>query len=192
MSAPPREVFTLGHSTRAFDELERLLHDYGIACLIDVRNTPKSRRMPHFAKESLERSLPPLGIDYVHLKALGGWRRPLPGSPNGGWRSRAFQGYADHMETAEFRSALEQVMDLASGRRAAIMCAEALWWRCHRMLISDALTVRGWRVRHIGAGPAAQDHRLTPFAVVDGERLVYPPRQPALSGTGAAIPEMRR
>jgi uncharacterized protein (DUF488 family) len=176
-----RAVLSVGHSTRTLDEFVRLLRRYGVACLVDVRNTPQSRRMPHFAKRALEETLPAAGISYEHLQDLGGWRRPQPGSPNSGWRSKAFQGYADHMATPAFESALGRLADIASERRTAMMCAEALWWRCHRMLISDALTVRGWRVQHIGAAARTEDHRLTPFARVQGKRLTYPPAQEALS-----------
>jgi uncharacterized protein (DUF488 family) len=174
------EIFTVGHSTRSLEELVALLRRYDIACLVDVRNTPKCRRMPHFAQEALERALPERGIAYVHLKQLGGWRRPVAGSPNGGWRSKAFQGYADHMATSEFEAALARVTETAMRTPVALMCAEAVWWRCHRMLISDVLSARGWRVRHVGAGVAAEQHRLTPFALVDGRRVTYPPVQGTL------------
>jgi uncharacterized protein (DUF488 family) len=174
---PEKQIFTVGHSTRGFDELVMLLQKYEIGHLIDVRTSPKSRRMPHFARDSLAKALPGEGIAYLHLGELGGWRRPLPGSHNRGWRSKSFQGYADHMTTPEFGSALERVMRIAAEQRAALMCAEALWWRCHRMLISDALTVRGWDVMHVGAGPEPEKHRLTSFAIVEGERLTYPPAQ---------------
>jgi uncharacterized protein (DUF488 family) len=136
--------------------------------------------MPHFAREALERSLPQHGLRYLHLRALGGWRKPVAGSPNGGWRSRSFQGYADHMASTEFREGLLAVTEQAARDPTALMCAEALWWRCHRMLISDALTVVGWQVLHIGAGPTPEPHRLTPFATVEAGELTYPPAQAAL------------
>jgi uncharacterized protein (DUF488 family) len=180
-STATHEIFTVGHSTRSFGEFLGLLQSYEIRCLVDVRKTPKSRRMPHFRKESLEQALPSERIDYLHLEELGGWRRPVPGSPNAGWRSKAFQGYADHMRSPEFESALSRAMDIALHERSAIMCAESLWWRCHRMLISDLLTVRGWSVLHVGSGRDPEPHRLTPFAVVEGDQLVYPPAQPTLS-----------
>jgi uncharacterized protein (DUF488 family) len=164
----------------------KLLRNYEIGHLIDVRTAPRSRRLPHFGKEGLERSLPAAGIEYLHLKQLGGWRRPLADSPNGGWRSKSFQGYADHMATPEFETALGRVAEIAAARRAAVMCAETLWWRCHRMLISDALTARGWRVRHIGSSARAEDHRLTSFAVADAGRLTYPPAQASLPPIGEA------
>jgi uncharacterized protein (DUF488 family) len=136
--------------------------------------------MPHFGKEWMGCELPEQGIAYVHETGLGGRRRPAAGSPNTGWRNRSFQAYADHMRTDEFTDALDRVMALAASRRTAIMCAEAVWWRCHRMLISDALTVRGWGVQHVAAGARPQAHRLTPFAVVSGEELSYPPAQGSL------------
>jgi uncharacterized protein (DUF488 family) len=177
---PDRTIFTLGHSTRGFDELLNLLRQYAIACLIDVRKAPASRRMPHFAKQELERTLPRAGIEYLHIKELGGWRKPVPDSPNTGWRTKGFQGYADYMSTSDFEQALTRVTEIAATQPTAIMCAEALWWRCHRMLISDALVTRGWRVLHVGAGSSPEDHRLTSFAVVEGGRLMYPPTQPTL------------
>jgi uncharacterized protein (DUF488 family) len=136
--------------------------------------------MPHFSKDALERSLPAEGIGYLHLEELGGRRKPRAGSPNGGWRSEGFRGYADYMATPEFTDALERVVMAARERRSAIMCAEALWWRCHRRLISDALVVRGWRVRHVGSDGRVEDHRLTPFAEIAGGRLSYPPAQGSL------------
>ena len=177
---PEKQIFTVGHSTRTLEELLALLQRHEIGCLFDVRTAPKSRRMPHFSKDSLAGTLPERRIAYIHEPRLGGWRRPVAGSPNTGWRTRGFQGYADHMASAEFEAALENVMEIAADRRSAIMCAEALWWRCHRMLISDALTTKGWQVLHIGAGEAPQEHRLTPFATVVDGRLNYPPAQGSL------------
>jgi uncharacterized protein (DUF488 family) len=177
---PEKEIFTVGHSTRTWEEFVGLLREHEIGCLIDVRIAPTSRRMPHFGKQWMESNLPGQGITYVHEPGLGGRRRPAAGSTNTGWHNRSFQAYADHMATAEFAQALDRVMGAAERRRTAIMCAEAVWWRCHRMLISDALTVRGWRVLHIGTAPSPQPHRLTPFAVVAGEDLSYPPAQGSL------------
>jgi uncharacterized protein (DUF488 family) len=136
--------------------------------------------MPHFSKEALERSLREEGIDYLHLKELGGRRKPQAGSPNLGWRSEGFRGYADHMGTEKFDQALELLTAVARERRSALMCAEALWWRCHRRLISDALLLRGWRVCHIGSGGKVEDHELTPFATVTGGRITYPATQTSL------------
>jgi uncharacterized protein (DUF488 family) len=136
--------------------------------------------MPQFGSEALRESLAGRGIDYVHVPELGGRRRPLASSPNGGWRKESFRAYADHMASEEFERGLERLTSLASERPTAIMCAEAVWWRCHRRLIADVLLARGFEVRHIaGPGPAAP-HELTDFARVEGTSLTYPPRQTAL------------
>lgn len=143
-----------------------------------MRKVPRSRRNPQFGAEALARALADHAIGYEHEPALGGFRRPVPGSRNGGWEEPAFQGYADHMATPEFRDALERLESTARDRATTIMCAEAQWWRCHRRLIADALVVRGWRVLHLGLGPEPVAHELTPFAVVGpGESLTYPPLQ---------------
>jgi uncharacterized protein (DUF488 family) len=175
-------ISTVGHSTRSLDELVALLRDAGVRELVDVRTVPRSRRHPQFAAEALARSLPEHGIVYAHEKALGGFRRPRPDSPNGGWEHPAFRGYADHMTDEDFREALERLQARARECAAAVMCAEAQWWRCHRRLIADALVVRGWRVEHLGLGPEPVAHELTPFAVVseDGS-LSYPPAQLSLT-----------
>ena len=130
--------------------------------------------MPHFAKAALDRSLREHGIQYLHMPDLGGLRKPAPDSINTGWRNVGFRGYADYMQTEDFRQALDRLIELAEARRVAIMCAEAVPWRCHRSLISDALTVRGVEVRHItGTGEPAR-HSLTAFAMVDNDRITYP------------------
>lgn len=174
-------AFTVGHSTREPDELLALLRAAGVRRVADVRTVPRSRRVPHMAGEQLARWLPEAGVDYVHLRDLGGWRRPRPGSPNRGWRVTSFQGYADHLATPACRAALAELERLAAERPTAAMCAEVDWHRCHRRLVADALVARGWRVLHLGLGRAAQEHTLTPFAVVgpDGS-LTYPPAQGAL------------
>src|SRR5436190_4166672 len=141
---------------------------------------PASRRMPHFNGEALSRSLPEAGIAYEHVGAMGGFRKPVPGSQNGGWRVAAFQGYADYMDTAEFRGALDKLMAEARQQPTAIMCAEAQWHRCHRRLVSDALLVHGFEVCHIRSDGRLERHELTPFAIVDGDRLRYPPEQARL------------
>lgn len=143
---------------------------------------PRSRRMPHFTGGALERSLAEAGVGYVHLPELGGFREPAPASPNGGWREPAFQGYADHMEGAEFAAGLARLTELAAARTTAAMCAEGQWQRCHRRLLSDALVVRKWRVVHVGPDGSRAEHELTPFATVgpDG-RLAYPPEQGSLA-----------
>ena len=151
-----------------------LLKPNRIELLVDVRTVPASRRVPHFAKAALERSLPERGIDYVHMPELGGLRKPLRDSINQGWRNAGFRGYADYMQTDEFSSAITRLRELARSRCVAIMCAEAVPWRCHRSLIADALKVRGVGVRHITGMGEPSRHSLTPFARVEGERVTYP------------------
>jgi uncharacterized protein (DUF488 family) len=172
-------VATVGHSTRAPGELEHLLDSHRVGLLVDVRTSPRSRRLPHFDKPALAEAMRAAGIAYLHLPDLGGFRKPVPASPNGGWDHPGFQGYADHMATERFAAALRDLETRAREVPTAIMCAEREWWRCHRRLIADALTVRGWEVVHLGFGlPRA--HELTPFLVLDGARLTYPPLQATL------------
>lgn len=176
-----RTIYTIGHSTRSAEEFLSLLADPGIQLVADVRAFPSSRRHPQFNQAALAAWLREAGIDYRHLRGLGGRREPVPGSPNGGWKETAFQGYADHMRTPEFQDALAELEALAGERPTAIMCAEAVWWRCHRRLIADALVVRGWRAQHLGVGGAPAVHELTEFAVVEPDgTIVYPPAQTAL------------
>jgi uncharacterized protein (DUF488 family) len=158
-----------------------VLSEAGVVRLVDVRSAPGSRRNPQFSRDALASSLPANGVDYVHEKALGGFRRPLPDSVNTGWEHHAFRGYADYMASPEFAGALERLQELARVGATSVMCAEAQWWRCHRRLIADALVVRGWRVWHLGLGGSPVAHELTPFAVVGpGPTLTYPPAQAAL------------
>ena len=175
-------LFTIGHSTRTFDELVELLEAHGVRALADVRTVPRSRRVPQFNAEALTVDLPRRGIDYLSFKALGGLRKPKPDSINHGWRNTSFRGYADYMQTPAFEQALEELMAVAAPKPTAIMCAEAVPWRCHRSLIADALLARGWRVLDIATRTRAPDHKLTPFARVDGARVTYPsdPRQQEL------------
>ncbi len=162
-------VLTIGHSTRSLDELTGLLEQNRVEELWDVRTVPGSRRMPHFARAVLDVELPRHGIQYRHVKELGGLRKPRPDSHNTGWRNLSFRGYADYMETPEFEHALEELIHAQGRRRIAIMCAEAVPWRCHRSLIADALTARGVAVLHVVSETQPQPHRMTPFAaVVDG------------------------
>ena len=142
--------------------------------LVDVRTLPASRRMPHFARAALERSLPAEGFAYRHMPELGGLRKPKADSTNLGWRNVSFRGYADYMQTDEFWDAIARLGELAEHHRVAIMCAEAVPWRCHRSLISDALLVKGYDVRHITGMGEPAPHRLTEFAQTEGGRLVYP------------------
>ena len=166
-------VHTIGHSTRAIDAFVALLAAHAVAMVVDVRRWPASRRHPQFAREALEASLAAAGIAYAWRRDLGGFRTAAPDSPNTGWRIEAFRGYADFMLTAEFERSIASVEALARSHRIALMCAEALPERCHRRLLSDALAVRGWAVRHVQDGGCAA-HRLTPFARPIGARLVYP------------------
>ncbi len=171
-------MFSLGHSTREIDELVARLREFGVTCVVDVRRFPSSKRHPHFAAEPLAAALAEVGVEYVHEPDLGGYRKPRPDSPNTGWRSDGFRAYADHMDTPEFRAALARLMERAGERATAIMCAEATPWRCHRQLISDALTALGWEVIHILGAGKAEAHALNPNArVLEGGRLVYPEPQ---------------
>jgi uncharacterized protein (DUF488 family) len=169
------QLWTIGHSTRTLDDFVGLLQAHDITQLADVRTVPKSRRHPHFAGDALAASLPEHGIAYRHVRGLGGLRKPRPDSPNTGWRHESFRGYADYMQTDEFERALGDLIQWAAGGRTAIMCAEAVWWRCHRQLIADALVARGIDVRHITSAGAPRIHTLTDFARVDTDRRVsYP------------------
>ena len=166
-------VHTLGHSTLTLEDFLGLLEAHALDVIADVRRFPASRRHPHFAREPLATVLAARGIDYSWLVSLGGRRDPRPDSPHVAWRNAAFGGYADHMDGTEFREGLDALLGLAEGRRAGVMCAEAVPWRCHRQLIADALVVRGVEVRHITGHGGAEPHRLTPFARVEGDRIVY-------------------
>lgn len=171
--ASPPVVWTVGHGTRSIDVFLDLLRGPGIRLLVDVRTAPGSRKHPQFGQAELARALREAGITYAWRKELGGWRRARPDSRHTAIRSPGFRGYADHMETAEFREALRWLMDRARATQTAVMCAESLWWRCHRRLLSDALLVAGSEVRHIMEGGRLEPHRLSRGArVVDGT-LVY-------------------
>lgn len=167
-------LFTIGHSTHPLEEFVRILAGRGVDRIVDVRTVPKSRHNPWFAEEELRSSLPLHGIDYHRVQALGGLRHARKDSPNGAWRNASFRGYADHMQTPEFAAGLDQLLALSAGASVAIMCAEALPWRCHRSLIGDALVVRGVAVDDILSATSVRPHALTPFAVVAGERITYP------------------
>jgi uncharacterized protein (DUF488 family) len=178
---PATTIYTVGHSTRSSEELLALLGEAGVERLADVRAFPSSRRHPQFNRDALAVWLGQAGIDYLHMPGLGGRRSPVPGSPNRGWHEAAFQGYADHMRSPEFQDAVGALEATARESPTTIMCAEAVWWRCHRRLIADALVARGWRVEHLGIGEGRAVHELTGFAVVgpDGG-LTYPPAQATL------------
>jgi uncharacterized protein (DUF488 family) len=168
-------IYTLGHSTRSFDELLELLAAGGIKLLADVRRFPGSRRHPQFNQEALAESLAATGIEYRHFVDLGGRRTDrLPDSPNTAWRVESFNAYADYMQSPEFLAALDDLMAAAHKEPAAVMCSEALPQKCHRRLISDALVARGWHVRHLLTPKRIDDHQLTPFARVEGTEITYP------------------
>ena len=172
-----RGIWTIGHSTRPLEDFLDLLGAHGIGAIADVRRFPGSRRHPWFAGEALAERLPAAGIEYRWVPQLGGRRPVRPGSTNTGWRNASFQGYADHLESREFAEGLAIAFALAARRRTALMCAEAVWWRCHRALISDVLKVRGMDVMHILDAGRASPHPYSAAArVVDG-RLDYGPRQ---------------
>jgi uncharacterized protein (DUF488 family) len=169
-------VWTIGHSTRSSGELIAVLRSHGIEAVADVRRFPGSGRLPQFSEQALARELPTHDIDYRWIPALGGRRRSSPDSPNSGWRHAAFRGYADYVATEEFADGLFELMMIAGGLRTAIMCAEILWWRCHRRIIADVLTSLGVRVEHLRDERPGTVHRLDPPArIVDG-RLTYPAR----------------
>jgi uncharacterized protein (DUF488 family) len=163
-------VWTVGHSTRSIEEFLSLLTSFQIQVLIDVRTFPGSRRYPQFNKERLNASLADAGIDYLHFPDLGGRRRAKPDSLNMAWRNESFRGYADYMETEAFRAAIDRLVEVARKRHCVVMCAEALWWRCHRSLISDYLKVRDANIVHITGAGKSEGHPFTSAArIIDGE-----------------------
>jgi uncharacterized protein (DUF488 family) len=166
-------VLTIGHSTRTIEEFLSILKAHGVDRLVDVRSIPKSRRVPQFNSDALAPSLGEQAIDYFHLESLGGRRHAKKDSINTGWRNSSFRGYADHMASDEFRTGLSSLLDLAREKRTAIMCAEAVPWRCHRSLIGDALLVRGVHVEDIMSATSLRPHQMTPFAKSRGLDIVY-------------------
>jgi uncharacterized protein (DUF488 family) len=167
-------VLTIGHSTRTLAEFIRLLQAHAVSRVVDVRTVPRSRQNPQFNKASLPRALKKAGLGYLHMPRLGGLRHAKRDSLNVGWRNASFRGYADYMQTPEFEQSLEELIQLAMQERIAIMCAEAVPWRCHRSLIADALLVRGIRTEDIMSPTRRQVHTLTPFAKVRGTTITYP------------------
>jgi uncharacterized protein (DUF488 family) len=167
-------VYTIGHSTRTLDEFLSLLAAYNITLLVDVRTVPRSRHNPQFNKETLPDTLKPHGIKYIHMPEIGGLRHPKRDSVNLAWENLGFQGYADFMQTKEFIDSLLKIVALARENCLAIMCAEALPWRCHRSLISDALVVRHVKVLHIISATDTITHKVTEFAHVEGTKITYP------------------
>lgn len=173
-------LYTIGHSTRTLDDLVDILKSHGVKVLADVRSIPKSRHVPQFNQDSLKIELPKRGIRYRPMPELGGRRHTRKDSPNGAWRNASFRGYADYMQTPEFESGIEHLIKIASKSPTAIMCAEAVPWRCHRSLIGDAMLVRGWTVLDLMGVDKQSPHKLTPFAKVDGLEITYPPEDPEL------------
>jgi uncharacterized protein (DUF488 family) len=166
-------MLSIGHSTHAIEEFLEILKAHGVQQIVDVRTIPKSLRNPQFGKDELARTLAENGIGYVHLPALGGLRYARKDSINTAWKNASFRGYADYMQTPEFERGLRELIGLAEGRVTAIMCAEAVPWRCHRSLVADALTARGVAVEHIMSKTSRKAHSYTPFARIEGERVTY-------------------
>ena len=172
VSAP--RILTIGHSTRPIGEFIRLLRAHRVERLVDIRTVPESRHNPQFGRAPLATALRSTGIEYTHLAGLGGLRQPRRDSVNSGWRNTGFRGYAHYMQTADFERSLEQCIDLAKDGQIALMCAEAVPWRCHRSLVADALLVRGLAVCEIASAVRARPHAVTPWASVDGVKITYP------------------
>ena len=165
-----KTLWTIGHSTHTLDVFIEMLQSFNIELLADIRRFPGSRKFPQFNKDSLEKSIAENKIEYTHLENLGGRRKVKPDTENTTWRNASFRGYADYMETPQFKEGLETLEKLALQKRTAIMCSEAVWWRCHRSMVSDALKVQGWKVMHIMGVDKAQEHPFTqPAKIVDGE-----------------------
>lgn len=167
-------IYTIGHSTRPIEEFIDLLKSHGISQLVDIRTIPKSRHNPQYGQELLQQSLEETGISYVYLKALGGLRSSSKDSINDAWRNKSFRNYADYMQTDAFIEGVKELIQLASDKTTAIVCAEAVPWRCHRSLVSDALLVRGIESCEIISASSERPHKMTSFAVVDGTSITYP------------------
>ena len=171
----PKTIWTIGHSTHSLDEFVAMLHSFMIETVVDIRSFPGSRKFPQFNKEALEVSLPQSNIQYIHIKKLGGRRKVNPESKNTTWRHVAFRGYADYMETDSFAEGIKELIEIAQKQHTAYMCSEAVWWRCHRSMVSDYLKANGWNVQHIMQIGKSSEHPYTqPARVVDGE-LTYLP-----------------
>ena len=173
VNSPVPTVWTIGHSTRALSDFIQILKAHQINTLVDVRSFPRSRRYPQFNSSELSVSLDGEGITYHHFPALGGRRKPLPQSRNSAWRNPSFRAYADHMETAEFQKGIEELLEVARKSRTAVMCAEALWWRCHRSLIADYLKAIGATVVHVAGESQTETHPYTTAARIVNGRLTY-------------------
>jgi uncharacterized protein (DUF488 family) len=177
MENPQLTIYTVGHSTHSLDEFTGMLRAYGIERLVDVRTIPRSRHNPQFNADTLGKSLRNRRIGYRHMKELGGLRHARADSPNPGWRNASFRGFADYMQTPEFAAAIDKLIELAREKPTAIMCAEAVPWRCHRSLIGDALVIRGVQVGDIYSSKAMKFHVLTAMARVQGTKLTYPEQE---------------
>ena len=186
MSNPAATLWTIGHSTHSLEAFLGILRAHRIEALADVRLLPGSRRYPHFNREALEQSLTNIGLGYQHFPELGGRRKPRADSQNTAWRNQAFRGYADHMESGQFQHGMGNLQSLAGKKRTAIMCAEAVWWQCHRALISDWLKSRGVEVLHILSENKVQPHPYTSAAQIIDGRLSY--RVPRGDATHAELP----
>ncbi len=170
MKEKNKTIWTIGHSTRTLPEFVAMLHSFKIELIADIRSFPGSRKFPQFNKEALEISLPQSNIQYVHLKDLGGRRKANPDSKNTGWRHIAFRSYADYMETDSFKDGIKELEKIAVKQRTAYMCSEAVWWRCHRSMVSDYLKLHGWKVMHImGIGKETEHPYTAPARIVNGE-----------------------
>jgi uncharacterized protein (DUF488 family) len=174
MSRSAPVIFTVGHSTRSFEDLVAILRAHGVKRVVDVRRIPRSRQNPQFNRETLSKALHHRRLNYRHMKALSGLRHASPNSINIGWRNASFRGFADYMQTPAFQEALERLVEMAMQKPTAIMCAEAVPWRCHRSLIADALVARGYEVRDIMRTASAKPHNLNPMARVLGQQVTYP------------------
>jgi len=172
--SPAPRILTIGHSTRPIEEFIELLRQHGVERLVDIRTIPRSRHNPQFNGDALARSLRGEHIEYAHLKELGGLRHSRPDSTNLGWRNASFCGYADYMQTEEFEEAVRRLLQVCGEKQCAVMCAEAVPWRCHRSLLADALVARGIAVEHILGASRRDAHHLTPFAKIENGRVTYP------------------
>lgn len=174
MKQPPLRIFTIGHSNHPIKVFVEILKAYKLKLVIDVRTIPKSRHNPQFGGVCLAKTLAKQGIEYVHMEGLGGLRHTTAASPNKAWRNTSFRGYADYMQTVDFKKSVRRLIARSKRKRLVIMCAEAVPWRCHRSLVGDALLVRGYQAEDIFTAKSHRPHRLTPFAKVRGEKVTYP------------------
>lgn len=172
-SSEKKTIYTIGHSTHTLKEFISMLQAFDIATLVDIRRFPGSRMYPQFNKEALAEELMGAGIGYVHLESLGGRRKPDKDSKNKRWRNKSFQGYADYMATKDFEKGIIKLEAIAAKQTTAYMCSEALWWRCHRSMISDYLKAKGWQVMHIMGPGKVEEHSYTSPARIEGQHVFY-------------------